>query len=61
MKAKALKSFRDSRAGVVRMAGSTFECSEERFAEISAKLDGFVEEVKEQAPAKRTRKTRLKK
>lgn len=54
MKAKVLKAFKDVDAGTVRMAGDTFECTEERFADICAKLDGYIEAVK-QEPKRKTK------
>lgn len=47
MKARVLKAFKDVDADAVRMAGDTFECTEERFADICAKLDGYIEAVKQ--------------
>ena len=47
MRAAASRRFRDLRAGVVREEGEEFELSEERFAELSRKLPGYVEEAAE--------------
>lgn len=58
MKAKTLKTFKDTRAGVVRHAGDVFECSNERFSEIASRLNGYVEAVEEE---RQTPKTKFKK
>ena len=54
MRARVLKAFKDVDADVVRMAGDTFECTQERFADICAKLDGYIEAVK-QTPKRKTK------
>lgn len=46
MKAKVEKRFVDYACGnVARPAGSVFECTDERFDEINAKLPGYVSKV----------------
>lgn len=40
---KVLKEFYDSKAGMVRKEGDTFEETKERFDEINTALPGFVE------------------
>lgn len=58
MKAKTLKTFKDTQAGIVRHAGDVFECSSERFSNIASKLKGYVEAIEEE---KQTPKTKFKK
>lgn len=61
MKAKTLKTFKDTQAGVVRHAGDVFECSNERFSEIASKLAGYIEAVKEERAEQPTLKTKFRK
>ena len=54
MKVKVLKTFNDVKAGVTRYAGDEFECTRERFAYIASKLGGYIEEMKQEKPQKKT-------
>ena len=56
MKARTIQRFRDIAAGKVRERGDVFELTEERFAEINAKLPNFIEEVEEKKTKKASSK-----
>lgn len=51
MRAEVKRSFLDLIEGKDREVGEVFELSEERFAEISRKLNGYIVEAPEGAPA----------
>ena len=55
MKAKVITKFHDIENDIDRHPGDVFELSEERFADIEAKLPGYVERVASSAkkPASR--------
>lgn len=53
VKVNVLREFYDIKASVVRKAGECFECSEERFGEISSKLPEYVEKQPTKAPARK--------
>lgn len=56
-----LADFTDLAEGVVRHAGDSFECSDERFADIDGKLPGYVRLGEAKAPRKApARKTTAK-
>lgn len=61
MKAKTLKTFKDTQAGVVRHTGDVFECSNERFSEIATKLKGYVQAVNAERTEQPTLKTKFRK
>jgi len=56
MKAKVKKPFFDKKVGIKRKAGETFELTEERFAEIEAKIAGYIEKLAEKQPKKAAKK-----
>ena len=57
MRAKVVRSFIDRKAGAVREEGAVFELSKERFAEIAAKLPGYIAEAPSNKEAKPARKS----
>lgn len=61
MKAKTLKTFKDTQAGVVHHAGDVFECSRDRFSEIDAKLKGYVQAVDAERTEQPTLKNKFRK
>lgn len=61
MKVKTLKTFKDTEAGVVRHAGVVFECSDERFSDITSKLKGYVSKVEEEKTEDRPLKVKFRK
>lgn len=63
MKVKVCNNFFDEQEKVDRKTGEVFECSEERYNEIKAKLPQWVEvaEEKKTAPKKTARKAATRK
>lgn len=51
MKVVAVKTFNDLKAGCLRKAGDVFVVSKERFAEVDAKLPGYLKAVEEKPKA----------
>ena len=48
MKVKALRKFRDLKAGVMREKGAVFEVTEKRFREINSTIHGALVELVEE-------------
>lgn len=60
MKVKALRPFTDLSEGKNRRAGETFEVTEERYSEITRKLEGWLEVVEKPQKAARTKRAAKK-
>lgn len=61
MKVITNRNFYDLRDDCYRKTGDIFEVSKARFDELNEKVNGFVEEIEEKAPAKAATKKEEKK
>lgn len=61
MLVKTNRNFYDLKDDTYRKVGDEFEVSKARFDELNEKVNGFVEEIEEKAPAKAAAKKEEKK